>query len=139
MEERPTVVEVKDGSASMSWKDRARRLREDVYALLLALRDPRTPWHAKAVAALVVAYAASPIDLIPDFIPVLGWLDDLVLVPLGVALVIRLVPRKVMDECRARAVARGPLPGGRVVATAIVLTWIALAILFAAMWLHRRA
>ena len=72
-------------------------------ALLLAYRDPRTPWYAKAFAALVAAYALSPIDLIPDFIPVLGQLDDLLLVPLGVALAVRMIPREVLADCRARA------------------------------------
>ncbi len=82
---------------------RARELKIQVHALLLAYRDPRTPWYAKALAALVVAYAVSPIDLIPDFIPVLGQLDDLLLVPLGIALAVRLIPREVLADCRARA------------------------------------
>jgi uncharacterized membrane protein YkvA (DUF1232 family) len=85
------------------WRARARELKIQVHALLLACRDPRTPWYAKALAALVVAYAVNPIDLIPDFIPVLGQLDDLVLVPLGIALAVRLIPREVLADCRARA------------------------------------
>jgi uncharacterized membrane protein YkvA (DUF1232 family) len=84
------------------WRARARDLETEVRALWLASRDPRVPWHAKAVAGLTVAYALSPIDLIPDFIPVLGHLDDLVLVPLGLALAIRLVPPEVLAEHRAR-------------------------------------
>jgi len=84
-------------------RDRARALKLEVYALLLAYRDPRVPWYAKAFAALVVAYALSPIDLIPDFIPILGQLDDLLLVPLGVWLAVRLIPRAVLEDCRARA------------------------------------
>lgn len=75
----------------------------DAAALALAARDPRTPWYAKLVAMLVVAYALSPIDLIPDFIPVLGWLDDLILLPLGVLLVIRLMPKPLMAELRRKA------------------------------------
>jgi uncharacterized membrane protein YkvA (DUF1232 family) len=85
------------------WRTRVRELKIQVHALLLACRDPRTPWYAKALAALVVAYALSPIDLIPDFIPVLGQLDDLLLVPLGIALAVRLIPPEVLADCRARA------------------------------------
>ena len=84
------------------WRARARGLETEVRALWLASRDPRVPWLAKAVAGLTVAYALSPIDLIPDFIPVLGHLDDLVLVPLGLALAIRLVPPEILAEHRAR-------------------------------------
>lgn len=84
-------------------RERLEALQQDTYALYLAARDPRTPWHAKAVAVLVTAYAFSPIDLIPDFITVLGYLDDLVLVPLGVLLALRLIPRDVMAESRDRA------------------------------------
>jgi uncharacterized membrane protein YkvA (DUF1232 family) len=85
------------------WRARARELKIQVHALLLAYRDPRTPWYAKVLAALVVAYALSPVDLIPDFIPVLGLLDDLLLVPLGIALAVRLIPMEVLADCRARA------------------------------------
>ncbi len=112
----------------MGWRERARQLRTEVHALVLALRHPRTPWHAKLLAAAVVAYAASPIDLIPDFIPVLGLLDDLILVPLGIALVIRLVPPDVYAECRARASSGEALPGGRGAAVVIVTLWVALAV-----------
>ncbi len=85
------------------WKQKARALKRQVATLYFAYRDPRTPWYAKSFAALVVAYAFSPIDLIPDFIPVLGYLDDLVLVPLGVWLALKMVPPQVMADCRARA------------------------------------
>lgn len=78
-------------------------LLSQIRAVHLACRHPGTPWYAKAAAVCVVAYAVSPIDLIPDFIPVLGYLDDVVLVPLGIALVLRLVPRQVMEECRRQA------------------------------------
>ena len=111
------------------WKLRARQLQAEVYALYLAYRDPRVPWYAKAVAACVVGYALSPIDLIPDFIPVLGYLDDLVLIPLGIALVLRMIPPAVMDECRTRARAElvDGKPVGRAVAAVIVAIWLVLA------------
>lgn len=85
-------------------KNQARVLRRDALVMYLALRHPATPWYAKAVAALVVVYAVSPFDLIPDFIPVLGWLDDIIIVPLGVALVRRLIPDAVLSECRVQAI-----------------------------------
>src|SRR5690348_16656665 len=84
-------------------KKRARRLKTELYALYLAYRDPRVPWYARAFAAGVVAYAFTPLDLIPDFIPVLGLLDDLILLPLGIVLALRLIPSDVMAECRQRA------------------------------------
>ena len=84
-------------------KQRARHLKAETLALYLAARDPRTPWHAKLLVAGIVAYALSPIDLIPDFVPVLGFLDDLILIPLGIALAIKLVPPSVLAECRTRA------------------------------------
>ena len=83
----------------------ARTLTRDVHALYLAGRDPRVPWYAKALAIAVAGYALSPIDLIPDFIPLLGYLDDLILVPAGILLVIRLIPPDIMAEHRNRAVA----------------------------------
>jgi uncharacterized membrane protein YkvA (DUF1232 family) len=82
----------------------AHRIRRDVHALYLAALDPRVPWYAKAVAIVVTAYALSPIDLIPDFIPVLGYLDDLVIVPLGILLAVKLIPAAIMAEHRAAAV-----------------------------------
>ena len=84
-------------------KDWARTIKRDVMALWISARDPRTPWYAKALAATVAAYALSPIDLIPDFVPVLGYLDDLIIVPLGIMLVVKLVPAELMAEFRARA------------------------------------
>lgn len=86
-----------------SWKRHAQNLRAETYALYLAYRDPRTPWYARLFAALVVGYAFSPVDLIPDFVPVLGYLDDLVLVPLGVLLALKMIPPEVWAESRARA------------------------------------
>ena len=84
-------------------KSRARALETETYAIYLAARDPRTPWFAKALVFLIIAYALSPIDLIPDFIPVFGYLDDLIIVPAGIALALRLIPRDVMEESRAKA------------------------------------
>jgi len=86
-----------------AWKAAAQGLKREVYALYLAYRDPRTPWVARVWAGLVVAYAFSPIDLIPDFIPILGYADDLVLIPLGVAVALRLIPPQVMADSRLRA------------------------------------
>ena len=116
------------------WRGWARAAKAEVHALLLAYRDPRTPWYARLVAALVAGYALSPLDLIPDFIPVLGYLDDLVLLPLGVLLARRLIPPEVLAECRARAGddSRGG-KGGKVAAGAIVLAWLAIGALVAAL------
>lgn len=107
----------------------ARRLKRDANALYLACRDPRTPWYAKLLAAVIVAYAFSPLDLVPDFIPVLGYLDDLILVPLGITLVARLVPAPVMADCRARAQDMSERLTSRVAAAVIVAIWIACAML----------
>ena len=118
-----------------SWKARAHQLKTEVYALYLAYKDPRTPWYARIFAAGLVAYAFSPIDLIPDFIPVLGYMDDLVLIPLGVFLAIRMIPVEVMSESRRQArqlMARGK-PVNKVAATIIVLIWIGLAALVGVM------
>jgi uncharacterized membrane protein YkvA (DUF1232 family) len=89
--------------APEKWRQKVQLIRVETCALYLAYRDPGTPWYAKLLAAGVVSYAVSPIDLIPDFIPVLGILDDLVIVPLGTLLAIRMVPREVMTECREKA------------------------------------
>jgi uncharacterized membrane protein YkvA (DUF1232 family) len=109
------------------WRREARRLKREVYALYFAARDPRVPWYAKAVAGCVVAYALSPIDLIPDPIPILGALDDLVLIPLGVLLVRAMIPPGVLAECRERAAELADTPRSRIAAGVIVLVWIALA------------
>jgi uncharacterized membrane protein YkvA (DUF1232 family) len=110
----------------------------DVATLWFAMRDPRVPWYAKALGAVVVGYALSPIDLIPDFIPVLGLLDDLVLVPLGVLAIMSLVPRDVLADCRVRARTWTELPRSRVAAVVIVALWIAL-VMVAVRWFLRRA
>jgi uncharacterized membrane protein YkvA (DUF1232 family) len=105
----------------------ARAIRRDVVAVWIAARDPRVPWYAKALALAVAAYALSPIDLIPDFIPVLGYLDDLIIVPLGILLVIKLIPADLMAEFRTEAARREGAPRSTVAAVVIVLTWIAAA------------
>jgi uncharacterized membrane protein YkvA (DUF1232 family) len=113
------------------WKNRALTIKREVYTLYLAYRDPRTPWYGKAFAALVVAYAFSPIDLIPDPIPVLGYLDDLILVPLGVMIAVRLIPPAVMADSRVKAeeMMRSGKPVSWVGALIIGLIWVVLAIL----------
>jgi uncharacterized membrane protein YkvA (DUF1232 family) len=113
------------------WKEKARRLKREVYALYFACRDPRVPWYGKLLAACVAGYAFSPIDLIPDPVPVLGYLDDLVLIPLGVALVLRIIPPAVMAECRAKAdtLMQAGKPKNWVAAAVIVLIWLGLAVL----------
>jgi uncharacterized membrane protein YkvA (DUF1232 family) len=103
MEQGTTMTASSNASMVERLRGWARSIKRDVHALYLSARDERVPWHAKAVALAVAAYALSPIDLIPDFIPVLGYLDDLVLVPFGVWLVVQLIPADVLAECRARA------------------------------------
>jgi len=108
-----------------------RHLKAETFALYLAARDSRTPWYAKLLVAGIVAYALSPIDLIPDFVPVLGYLDDLILIPIGIALAIKLVPPQVLAECRARA--QETIQNGktvsRVAGAVIVVIWLVLAAL----------
>jgi uncharacterized membrane protein YkvA (DUF1232 family) len=117
-------------------RDWARLIKRDVHALYLARRDPRVPWYAKALAALVAGYALSPIDLIPDFIPVLGYLDDVILVPLGIAVVIRLIPPEVMAEHRDMAAAAQERPVSRGAAAAVIGIWVVAAAVF--LWLLAR-
>lgn len=119
-------------------RDWAKRLKHETYALYLAGRDPRTPWYAKLLALAIAAYAASPIDLIPDFIPVLGYLDDLVLVPAGISLVLRLIPAEVMAETRRRSAEKLEMgaAAGRRAAVVIVALWL-LAALLCGLWLYR--
>jgi len=113
------------------WQAKAKRLQSETYALYLAYRDPRTPWYAKALAALVLAYAFSPIDLIPDFIPLLGHLDDLVLVPAGLALALRIIPPEVLQEARAKSaeVMATDVPTSRAAAIVVAIIWLMLAAL----------
>lgn len=114
-------------------KDWAKSIRLEIHAVYIAGRDPRVPWHAKALAVIVAAYALSPIDLIPDFIPVLGYLDDLIILPAGIWLVVRLIPRDVMDECRAAAKFKEEQPASRAGAAIVVAVWVLAAILL--LWL----
>ena len=107
-----------------STKHWARAIKRDVHAVWLAARDPRTPWIAKALALVVAAYAVSPIDLIPDFIPVLGYLDDIIIVPLGIMLVVKLIPPEVMNELRKTAANATEHPVSRMAAGAFITIWI---------------
>ena|SRR5215208_2725855 len=119
-----------------AWKRRARRLKAETYTLYLAYRHPRTPWYAKVFAALIVGYVFSPIDPIPDFIPIVGLLDELAVVPIGVIIARKMIPEDVFEECRekAREVSEGEKPGSRVAAVVVVAVWllcVALAVLLA--------
>jgi uncharacterized membrane protein YkvA (DUF1232 family) len=125
----PGAKAATENAMAGSLKDWARAMKRDVHALYLASRDPRVPWYAKALALVVAGYALSPIDLIPDFIPVLGYLDDVILVPLGVLLVIRLIPPEVMAEHRDLAAAAQERPVSRGAAVAIAVIWVGCAIL----------
>jgi uncharacterized membrane protein YkvA (DUF1232 family) len=133
MDERSTIGQ---------WKRRARQLKVETYALYLAYRDPRVPWYAKLFVAGVVGYAFSPLDLIPDFVPVLGYLDDLVIVPLGVALALKMIPGTVLDECRERAqeiLSQGK-PTNWAAAGVIVVIWLLaialVAVILARVWVE---
>jgi uncharacterized membrane protein YkvA (DUF1232 family) len=107
-------------------KTRAAALKRETVALYFAARDPRTPWYAKALVACVVAYALSPIDLIPDPIPILGYLDDLLLLPLGIYIAIKLIPPQVLEQSRSKAASmKVRLPRNRRAALVIVLIWLA--------------
>jgi uncharacterized membrane protein YkvA (DUF1232 family) len=117
-------------------RDWARGLKREVLALWLASRDPRTPWPAKVLAIVVVGYALSPIDLIPDFIPVLGYLDDVILLPIGIWLVLKLISPQLMAEFRARATELGRQPPNLVAAFAVIAVWLLLAGL-AGWWVYR--
>jgi len=105
-------------------KDWARTLKRDVHALYLSARDPRTPWYARAFALAIAAYALSPIDLIPDFIPIIGYLDEVILLPLAILLAVRLVPSEVMFEHRAAAIRAEGRPISRAGAVFIVVVWL---------------
>jgi uncharacterized membrane protein YkvA (DUF1232 family) len=110
------------------WKATARKLKQEVYALYLVSKDRRVPWYARVVAVVVVAYAFSPIDLIPDPIPVLGYLDDLILIPLGIALVIKLIPPDVLKDCREKAEStmKAGKPKNWIAGGIIILIWASL-------------
>ena len=121
----------------MSLRAWARSLKRDVLALWIAARDPRVPWYAKALTAAVAAYALSPIDLIPDFIPILGYLDDLIIVPAGIWLALRLIPPELMQEFREEAARRAERPTSYGAAIAIIIVWIVAAA--GLMWLALNA
>ncbi len=115
------------------WRLKAKALKKEIFALYYAYKDPRVPWYARLTAIIVVGYAFSPIDLIPDFIPVLGYLDDLILIPLGIALIIKLVPAEVLAECRERAdreLTRNK-PRNWIAAGVIALIWVSLFVVMA--------
>src|SRR5215217_4027772 len=109
-----------------AWKRQARQLSSYTHTLYLAYRHPRTPWYAKVFAALIVGYVFSPIDPIPDFIPGVGLLDEMMVVPIGVLLAAKMIPRDVFEECRekAREVAEGEKPVSRIAAVVIVAVWV---------------
>jgi uncharacterized membrane protein YkvA (DUF1232 family) len=124
---------MKQNATVLRLRDWARLIKRDVVALYIAARDPRVPWLAKTVAALVAAYALSPIDLIPDFIPVIGYLDDVILVPLGILLAVRLVPDDLTVESRREADLRVAKPISRSGAISVIVIWLTAAAL-AAWW-----
>ncbi len=134
--------ELEELAAKGGWRAklarRAKDLQHDTHALLLAYRDRRVPWYAKVLLVVVIAYALSPIDLIPDFIPVIGYLDDLLIVPAGIYLALKMIPKPLMDEYRARARAQ-PLKGRAkwLAIGAVALVW--LVVLFLVFWLVRKA
>ena len=106
-------------------KARARAFKNEAFVVYLAAKDPRTPWYAKVVAFITIAYALSPIDLIPDFVPILGYLDDLFIVPAGIALAIRLIPAEVLEEARGKVASYGLERGvGYIGAGIIIVIWI---------------
>jgi uncharacterized membrane protein YkvA (DUF1232 family) len=118
-------------------KQWAREIKLDVVAIGIAARDPRVPWYVKLLAAAIAAYALSPIDLIPDFVPVLGYVDDLIIVPAGILLTVRLMPPGLMEEFRAEAAVRAPRPTSRVGAAFVVAVWVS-ALAVVAWWMSRR-
>ncbi|MGW8143952.1 MAG: YkvA family protein [Anaerolineales bacterium] len=114
------------------WKKSVRKLKAETYALYLAYKHPQTPWYAKVFTGMVVAYALSPIDLVPDFIPILGYFDDLILVPLGIVFALKLIPAQVMTECRTQAqidLQQEGKPVNWFAPVAIIAIWISLATL----------
>jgi len=133
------VFEAWENHSTMSQRARrwARLVKRDVHAIYRAARDPRVPWYAKALAICVAGYALSPIDLIPDFVPILGYMDDVVIVPLGLLIVIKLIPAEIMAEHRALAAAAQDRPVSHTAAIVIVIVWAACILL--AGWLCYRS
>jgi uncharacterized membrane protein YkvA (DUF1232 family) len=114
--------------SKQSWRERIKKLNSEVFALYLAFRDKRCPWYAKVWIGLVIGYAVSPIDLVPDFIPILGQIDDLIIVPAGIAVALKMIPKGVMDECRQRAVNQPMNFKTKYLAVGIIVTIYALAL-----------
>jgi len=113
-----------------SLKEKAKHLKTETYALYLAYKDPRVPWYAKVLVAIIIGYALSPIDLIPDFIPVLGYVDDLIIIPAGISLAIKMIPEEVLEECREKAKSEPISSKSKwVAAFIIVLIWVLVAYL----------
>lgn len=119
-------------------RQRARRFKDDAFALYLAARDPRTPWYARLLVAGIVAYVLSPIDLIPDFVPIFGYLDDLILVPLGIALALKLIPRDVFAECQMQAeeAMQSGKPASRIAAAIIIALWV-ISVALGVAWIYK--
>ena len=109
------------------WKQQSRKLKREVYALYFAYKDPRVSWYAKLFVAVIVAYAFSPIDLIPDFLPVIGYLDDLVLIPLGITIALKMIPEPVIAEARMQAEKMSSKPKNWAAAIVIIAIWLMLA------------
>jgi uncharacterized membrane protein YkvA (DUF1232 family) len=109
-----------------NWRTKSKQLRSEVYALCLASKHPKTPGYAKAFAVFMMGYALSPIDLIPDFIPVIGYLDDLIIVPAGIALLVKMIPKEVLEECREKAHSQSisKKPRSWTTAVIIVMIWL---------------
>jgi len=111
-------------------QEKAKHLKTETYALYLAYKDPRVPWYAKVLVAMIIGYALSPIDLIPDFIPVLGYVDDLIIIPTGISLAIKMIPEEVLEECREKAESEPISSKSKwVAAFIIVLIWVLVAYL----------
>jgi uncharacterized membrane protein YkvA (DUF1232 family) len=106
------------------WREKAKKLRTEIYALYFAYRDPRVPWYAKAFIIAIVGYALSPIDLIPDFIPVLGYVDDVIIIPAAISLALKMIPDVVLGECREKAQSN-PVGNHWAAAVVIIVIWLA--------------
>lgn len=113
-------------------KKKAREIKQNVFVLYLAYKHPQLPWYAKLVSVLVVAYAFSPVDLIPDFIPVLGYLDDIIIVPLGITLALKMIPRSIIEECREQAeeIRKNGKPKNWIMGALFILIWVIVLIWF---------
>ncbi|AJY77007.1 YkvA family protein [Paenibacillus beijingensis] len=117
-----------ENNAFNKLKKQARAIKQNIFILYLAYQDPRVPWYVKLFAVCVVAYAFSPIDLIPDFIPVLGYLDDLIIVPIGISLALKMIPQRVIEDCRAKAdeMRKKGEPKNWTAAAIVIVVWILL-------------